>query len=256
MLPRPTYTIQLPVFEGPLDLLLGLIERAELDITKVALAQVTDQYLEYLRQVQERDIEDLASFLIIAARLIQIKSETLLPRPPIREPGEEDPGDALARQLVAYKKYKQVAVMLSKREAAGLRSYLRLSTLPPEIDPKLDISELTLDDLHHAMLEVLANIPDSPAMQQAVAIPKVRLRDKIVAIIQSLHSIGRLSFRNLVNTARSRLEIVVSFLAVLELVKQNQVEAVQEVQFGDIEITPGSDWKADQELDFDLEFEE
>jgi segregation and condensation protein A len=256
MLSKPSYTIQLPVYEGPLDLLLDLIERAELDITKVSLAQVTDQYLDYLRHVQERDIEDLASFLIIAARLIQIKSETLLPRPPLREPGEEDPGDALARQLVAYKKYKQVAVMLSQREEAGLRSYLRLSTPPPEIEPKLDLSEVTLDDLYHAMIEVLANIPDSPAIQQSVAVPKVRLRDKIISIVQSLRSIGRLSFRSMVQSARSRLEIVISFLAVLELVKQQQVEALQEEQFGDIEITPGSEWKADQELDFELEFEE
>lgn len=256
MLSKSSYTIQLAVYEGPLDLLLDLIERAELDITKVSLAQVTDQYLDYLRHLQERDIEDLASFLVIAARLIQIKSEILLPRPPMREVGEEDPGDALARQLVAYKKYKQVAVMLSKREEAGLRSYLRLSTPPPEIDPKLDLSDITLKDLHLAMLEVLANIPDSPAMQNAVAIPKVRLRDKIVSIVQSLRSIGSLSFRNLVTSARSRLEIVISFLAVLELVKQNQVEATQEVQFGDIEITPGSEWEVDQELDFELEFEE
>jgi segregation and condensation protein A len=106
------------------------------------------------------------------------------------------------------------------------------------------------------MIEVLANIPDSPAIQQSVAVPKVRLRDKIISIVQSLRSIGRLSFRSMVQSARSRLEIVISFLAVLELVKQQQVEALQEEQFGDIEITPGSEWKADQELDFELEFEE
>jgi segregation and condensation protein A len=256
MVEKSGYTIQLPVYEGPLDLLLDLIERAELDITKIALAQVTDQYLEHLRMVQERDIEDLASFLIIAARLIQIKSETLLPRPPEREPGEEDPGDALARQLVAYKKYKQVAIMLSKREQAGLRSYLRLSTPPPEIEPTLDLSGITLEDLHQAMVEVLSNIPDAPAMEHSMRTPRVRLRDKIVAIVQTLRSLGHLSFRNMLTNARSRLEIVISFLAVLELVKQNQVEAVQDEQFGDIEITPGSAWQADQEMDFELEFEE
>jgi segregation and condensation protein A len=95
-----TYTVRLPVYEGPLDLLLELIERAELDITKIALAQVTDQYLSHLRQITQRDLDDLASFLVVAARLLQIKSEALLPRPPEREPGEEDPGDALARQLI------------------------------------------------------------------------------------------------------------------------------------------------------------
>jgi len=98
------YAVQLPVFEGPLDLLLELIERAELDITRVSLAQVTHQYLEYLRLVPAHDLADLAAFLVVAARLLQIKSEALLPRPPTREPGEEDPGDALARQHIAYKK--------------------------------------------------------------------------------------------------------------------------------------------------------
>ena len=86
-----SYTVRLPVFEGPLDLLLELIERAELDITKVALAQVTDQYLSYLRQLETKDPSDLASFLVVAARLLQIKSEALLPRPPEREPGSRGP---------------------------------------------------------------------------------------------------------------------------------------------------------------------
>ena len=124
MLTDQSYTVQLPVFEGPLDLLLELIERAEFDITKISLARVTNQYLAYLKQIQEYQLEDLASFLVIAARLVQIKSEALLPRPPMREPGEEDPGDALARQLIAYKRYKQVAVLLSEREKAGLKTFL------------------------------------------------------------------------------------------------------------------------------------
>src|SRR3990172_100954 len=115
-----SYTVRLSVYEGPLDLLLDLIERAELDITKIALAQVTDQYLAHLRQVAQRDIADLASFLVVAGRLLQIKSEALLPRPPEREPGEEDPGDALALQLILYRQFKQVAAALAERVAAGL----------------------------------------------------------------------------------------------------------------------------------------
>ncbi len=250
------YTIQLPVYEGPLDLLLELIERAELDITKVSLAQVTDQYLDYIRELREVDIENLASFLVIAARLIQIKSESLLPRPPVREPGEEDPGDALARQLVAYKRYKQVAIMLSEREEAGLHSYLRLSTPVRVIDPKLDLEGLTLADLRQAMIEVLQQQPEPKGLERAVEIPQVRVRDKIVAIMRSLRRIGRVNFKSLVKTARSRLEVVISFIAVLELIKQQQVEATQAERFGDIEVTPGREWKADQEFDFDLEFEE
>jgi segregation and condensation protein A len=250
------YTIHLPVYEGPLDLLLELIERAELDITKVSLAQVTDQYLEYIRELRELDIENLASFLVIAARLIQIKSESLLPRPPLREPGEEDPGDALARQLVAYKRYKQVAIMLSEREQAGLRSYLRISTPVRIIEPKLDLEGITLEDLYAAMIEVLEQQPEPDRLERAVEIPQVRVRDKIVAIVRSIRRIGKLSFKSLVKTARSRLEIVISFIAVLELIKQRQVEATQDELFGDIEVKPGREWDEDQEFDFDLEFEE
>src|SRR5512142_586785 len=93
------YQVTTPVYEGPLDLLLQLIERAELDITRLALAQVTDQYLAYLRGMEDRLAEEVSAFLVIAARLLQIKSEALLPRPPVREAGEEDPGEALAQQL-------------------------------------------------------------------------------------------------------------------------------------------------------------
>src|SRR5512144_516146 len=99
------YTVATPVYEGPLDLLLQLIERAELDITTLALAQVTDQYLAYLRAMEEHAAEEVSAFLVIAAKLLQIKSEALLPRPPVREVGEEDPGAALAQQLLMYKRF-------------------------------------------------------------------------------------------------------------------------------------------------------
>ncbi len=255
MITPPIYTIQLPVYEGPLDLLLNLIEHAELDITKVSLAEITDQYLTYIRQIQDRQLEDLASFLVMATRLIQIKSEVLLPRPPLREPGEEDPGDALARQLVAYKKYKQVAILLSEREGAGLRSYIRLAP-PPVIDPKIDMQEFQLDDLHQAMLEALKNVHKIPTLEENVSTQRVRVRDKILNIIHSLKDVSQLSFRKLIKTARSRLEIVVSLLAVLELIKQDQVEVRQEEMFGDIELVRGSGWQVDQIEELEFEFDE
>ncbi len=255
MLTPPIYTIQLPVYEGPLDLLLNLIEHAELDITKVSLAEVTDQYLTYIRQIQDRQLEDLASFLVMAARLIQIKSEVLLPRPPLREAGEEDPGDALARQLVAYKKYKQVAILLSEREESGLRSYIRLAP-PPFIDPKIDMQDFKLDDLYQAMLEVLKNVHKMPTLEETVSTPRVSVRDKILSIIYSLKDASQLSFRKLIKTARSRLEIVVAFLAILELIKQDQVEVRQEEMFGDIELVRGKGWQVDQIEEFEFEFDE
>jgi segregation and condensation protein A len=250
----PAYSILLPVYEGPLDLLLDLIERSELDITKVSLAAVTDQYLEYIRQIEERDLADLASFLVIAARLLQIKSEALLPRPPVREPGEEDPGDALARQLVAYKRYKQVAVQLAERMDGHLRTFLRVAP-PPVVEPKLDLRGLDRFALRQAMLDVLAAAREED-LTQTITAPKVRIRDKIALIFQAIRTAGRASFRELLRRARSRIEIVVSFLAVLELVKQRKVLADQERLFGDITLVPGSAWQEDQGLDAALEFEE
>lgn len=253
---RPTYTIQLPVYEGPLDLLLELIERAELDITKVALAQVTDQYLEHLQRLSHYDLEDLSSFLVIASRLLQIKSEALLPRPPEREPGEEDPGDALARQLVAYKKYKQIALLLSEREQAGLRTFQRQAPAPMP-DPQPDTSGIDVLDLKQALEELAAReAPPQAPLDSVVAQPVVRVRDRIRHILDSLRELNQVSFRSVVRDVRSRLEIVVSFLAILELLKQGQVEVDQRELFGEIEIRRGEGWDGAQSDDFELEFEE
>jgi segregation and condensation protein A len=140
-----SYTVDTPVYHGPLDLLLTLIERAELDITRLALAQVTDQYLRHIRALENAQAEEVSAFLVIAAKLIQIKSEVLLPRPPAREVGEEDPGEALIRQLIIYKKYKEIGLLLAGREAAGLKTYLRLAQ-PVKTEAALDLSGLSLAD--------------------------------------------------------------------------------------------------------------
>ncbi len=140
------YTIDTPVYEGPLDLLLQLIEHSELDITKLSLALVTDQFLEYLHQLIDVAADEVSAFLVIAAKLLQIKSEALLPRPPDREAGEEDPGDALAKQLIAYKRYREIAGILMQREEAGLRTYLRLAP-PPKLEGNFDLAGLTIEDI-------------------------------------------------------------------------------------------------------------
>jgi len=249
-----SYTVRLPVFEGPLDLLLELIERAELDITKVALAQVTDQYLAYLRRLEVKDPADLASFLVVAARLLQIKSEALLPRPPERSAGEEDPGDALAQQLLLYKRFKEAALILGARAEAGLRTYLRRSP-PPRAEPHLDLGNLRLEDLREALRRTLAATAVEAGLTESVVAPKVHIRQKIRMIFEALRAHGRITFGSLIEKAQTRLEIVVSFLAVLELIKQRQVQAVQPDLFGDIEILPGAEFPADQEAERELELE-
>lgn len=248
-----SYTVSTPVYEGPLDLLLQLIERAELDITRLALAQVTDQYLQHLRAIRETASPDeVSAFLVIAARLVQIKSEALLPVQPIRQPGEEDPGEALAQQLIAYKRYREIANILAQRESRGLRTYLRLAP-PPKIEGTVDLSGLTLADLIAAAQAIFA--PDRrPQLNTVVSAPKVTIRDKIKLIARTLRERGRSSFLFLLGSKRTRLDIVVTFLAMLELVKRRLVNISQESMFGDIDIEASETW--DESSEFELEFGE
>ena len=245
------YSVSLPVFEGPLDLLLRLIEQEQLDITTVALAQVTDQFLEHLERIPEKPAAELAGFLVVAAKLLQIKSEALLPRPPERDPGEEDPAEALARQLMLYRQFKEAAAELATREKEGLRTYLRLSHEPPVVDEQLDLGGLGLNELRAAMLDALADLPEGPNLEQAAEPPKIRIRDKIRWIMDLMEREDHVSFNSLLSSAASRLDIVVSFLALLELVKDRTVIASQAEAFADIELSRGSNWE-----DFRLETEE
>lgn len=249
----PEYTVQLPVFEGPLDLLLHLIERAELDITKVALAQVTGQFLDHLHSIQDKRLEEVAGFLVIAAKLIQIKSEALLPVPPEREPGEEDPGEALARQLRLYREFKRAAGFLRERQEAGLRTYIRLAA-PSRLPPRLDMSDVTLADLFRAAMLGLSRKPAAQPLSLVVSPPKVTIREQIRHIAESIRRDGRAFFHRLVGGFRTRMEIVVAFLAMLELVKRRQVILRQSDLFGEIELLPTETW--DDNADFELEFGE
>lgn len=249
------YQVELPIFQGPLDLLLQLIERAELDVTSVALAQVTDQYLEHLRRLPEAALDDLASFLVIAARLLQIKSEALLPRPVARDPGEEDPAEALARQLLLYRRFKQIAGLLESRESDGLRTYLRLSS-PPPIEAKLDLEGVGLEHLRQALLEALGGMRDRPTLEDAVDAPKVRLREKLDMVLGALERRPRVRFKTLLKAAHSKLEIVVAFLAVLELIKWGAVEAQQQAAFREIVLVRGRRWDERQEGVLEAEIEE
>jgi segregation and condensation protein A len=246
------YTVQTPVYEGPLDLLLDLIERAELDITAVSLALVTDQYLAYIGGMEERNADEISAFLVIAAKLVQIKSEALLPRPPAREAGEEDAGRALVDQLKLYKRFKEIGTWLNTRQEANLRTFLRIAP-PPRVEPKLDLSNLTLEKLIAAAQTAFARENQKEPLGSIIAPPRITIREKIDLISKTLRDVQRSTFRALLNDGASRLEIVVTFLAMLELIKRYRIDAHQAGLFSDIEIQRMEDWKDDEELD--LEFE-
>ncbi len=246
------YTVHIPVYDGPLDLLLSLIERAELDITSVSLAMVTDQYLAYIHGLAQIRADEISAFLVIAAKLLQIKSEALLPRPPVREPGEENVGDDLVRQLRLYKRFKEIALWLEDRQTANLRTHLRVAP-PPKVEAKLDLSYLTLDELLAAAQSAFAKGEEKKPLASIIAAPKITIREKIDMISRRLGQNEHAHFRELLGEKPTRLEIIVTFLALLELVKRHRVEAHQEGLFSDIAIDRLEEWTEGEEIE--LEFE-
>lgn len=246
------YTVRTPAYEGPLDLLLDLIQRAELDITTVSLATVTDQYLGYIHGLEQTHPDEISIFLVIAARLLQIKSEALLPRAPTRGPEEEDLAQSLVDQLKLYKRYKEIGLWLDNRQQAGLRTYLRVAP-PPKVEPKLDLSNLNLETLQRVAQSAFAKAPDKEPLESVIAAPKVTIREKITLIGKALKLITHSSFRALLGDRPSRLEVVVTFLALLELIKRYRVEVRQESLFSDIEVERLEDWGEDEEMDVEFE---
>lgn len=246
------YNVHTPVYDGPLDLLLNLIEHAELDITSVSLAMVTTEYLAYINGLEQANPDEISAFLVIAAKLLQIKSEALLPRPPARERGEEDLGRSLVDQLKLYKRYKEIGGWMNERQAANLRTYLRIAP-PPKVEPKLDLSNLTLERLVAAAEEAFAKERDKKPLGVMIAAPRITIREKIDQIAQLMKEVERASFSKLLNEGASRLEVVVTFLAMLELVKRYRIHAHQDSLFGEIEIDRMEEWKDDEEIDIEFE---
>ncbi|MFA5612785.1 MAG: segregation/condensation protein A [Anaerolineaceae bacterium] len=231
-----SYEITTEVYSGPLDLLLDLILKAELDISKLALAQVTDQFLEFIENNKSADPDYLSEFLIIASKLVQIKSEALLPRPPLRSEDEEDIGETLARQLIIYREIKKTTEWLSDRMNRNLRCHLHIPQVYPA-NVQLDLSGLSLTDLILA-LENLANQQISIPESARISIPQMTLRMKVEEILHLLRTEQKTSFSEILGDSPDRLKTIVVFLAILELVKQNLIKTDQDVTFGDIILTP------------------
>jgi segregation and condensation protein A len=245
------YSVNTPLFEGPLDLLLSLIERAELDITKLSLARVTDQYVEHIKRLQELNAEDISSFLVIAAKLIQIKSQVLLPKPPEIEISEEDAVNDLVAQLVLYKKFKETGKFLAKREREGLRSYRRVAPLP-QVAPRFEGGNYSISDIISAAA-VFSRQNDMLPVDTVVAKIKITIKDKIKLISRVLRRESEVTFQSILVDGRSRIDVVVTFLAMLELVKRHLIVAKQEDLFGEINIVSESVWDGD--IGFEVEFD-
>jgi len=250
--PGSDYSIHTDVYEGPLDLLLDLITKAELDITSLSLAKVTNQYLAHLEKMQQTTAVEVSGFLIVAAKLIQIKSEALLPRPPERQEGEEDPAESLARQLKLYKAFKETSKWLQSKEGEGLHSYIRLAP-PPVIDEDLDLEGVTIHDLIEMLKSLYRFEEEASPITSVVTIPRNTIKKKIRDLINSLRQNQHVSYRSMLPKGYDRIEAVVLFLAILELVKQQYVIADQDNLFSDINLSPTDKTYEEDEIALSLE---
>lgn len=237
--------VKLQVFEGPLDLLLHLIDKNKVNIYDIPIAMITDQYLEYVNAMDRQDLNVVSEFLVMAATLINIKSKMLLPKQVNEEGEEEDPRDELVRQLLEYKMYKYMSLELRDRELDAGRAMYKKPTVPEEVlayEAPVDLDKLledvTLAKLNNIFKQVMQRVEDKvdPIRSKFGKIEKeeVNLPEKMeyVKKYASLHK--HFSFKDLLMQQKGKMQVIVTFLAILELMKIGFINIVQEEIFDDI----------------------
>lgn len=239
--------VKLQVFEGPLDLLLYLIEKNKVNIYDIPIVEITNQYMEYIAEMKRRDLNVLSEFLVMAATLIDIKSKMLLPQEATGEEEEEDPRAELVQQLLEYKMYKCMAYELKDRQMDADRIMYKQPTIPKEIlayEEPVDLDELvadvTLSRLNEIFQSIMKKQADKidPVRSKFGKIEKeeVSLEDKMAYLENFAMKNRHFSFRSLLESQASKTEIVVTFLAILELMKTGKIFISQEHIFDDIKI--------------------
>jgi segregation and condensation protein A len=230
------YKVKLEVFEGPLDLLLYLIKRDEIDIYDISLERITRQYLEYLQAFKELKIDLAGEFVVMAANLIYLKSRSLLPldqRPPEEDAEEDDPRWDLIRQLIEYKKFKEAAEQLHARAVQQENIFTRDSGAI--VEAPLRLAEVGIFQLIHAFQNVIKRVEARENLGEIFG-ERFTVSEKIDIILQRVANGASLRFSDLFSDTAVRVEVVVTFLALLELIRLKQVRVIQRDLFGEIEI--------------------
>jgi len=232
--------VQLEIFEGPLDLLLHLIKKNEVSITDIPLALITEQYLATLELMQTLDLDLAGEFLVMAATLIHIKSRMLLPAGEEEAEEEEgvDPRAELVRRLLEYQRYKEAATELEQREVLTRDVFVRASAPMEEAGPR-EFREVSVFKLLGALKRVIDRLPKD--FVHEVTLEKVSVREKMTLLLDTLRDQSRVVFESLFADVKSRLEIVVTFLAMLELVKVRAIRIYQDDMAGPIVIEAAAD---------------
>jgi segregation and condensation protein A len=233
------YKVKLEIFEGPLDLLLYLIKRDEIDIYDISLERITRQYLEYLEAFKQLNIDLAGEFVVMAANLIYLKSRSLLPvdqQPPEEDVEEDDPRWELIRQLIEYKKFKEAAAQLHVRELEQERMFTRDGGAVALLqEAPLRLGEVGIFQLINAFQNVIKRVEAREDLREIFG-EHFTVSEKIDMILQRVADGARIRFSELFGEVASRVEIVVTFLALLELIRLKQVRAIQPDPFGEIEI--------------------
>lgn len=239
--------VKLPVFEGPLDLLLHLIESNKIDIYDIPIVMITEQYMEYIRAMETKDLNTMSEFLVMAATLLEIKAKLLLPAE-VDEEGEEiDPRADLVQRLLEYKMYKYMAYELKDRQSLAAKVLYKEATIPKEVASYIEpvdleelVGDLTLQKLNEIFKSILRRQEDKidPVRSKFGDIEKeeISLEDKMLSVENYLTGCKRFSFRNLLEheAKKSKLHVIVTFLAILELMKVGRLTVQQEETFGEI----------------------
>lgn len=218
-------------FNGPLDLLLSLIEDKKMSVSEVALSVVTEQYVRYVEGLEEDAVEpeELADFLLIAAKLLLLKSKNLLPQFTI----EEDDGPSLADQLRLYKAFVDASRKLNKKWLEPRRSVFRIEPMR-KADGFVPPQNVSLATVHKSMLQLLSRLVPPKPLPKTTMDRGISLKERIVRLKELISTQKRILFHHTLENARNKTEIIVAFLALLELVKQQEAHYTQESQFGDI----------------------
>lgn len=239
---------KLQVFEGPLDLLLHLLDKNKVSIYDIPIVEITNQYMDYIRQMQENDLNIMSEFMVMAATLLDIKSRMLLPADETEEEEGEDPRAELVQQLLEYKLYKCMAFELKDRQVDASKVFYKEPSIPEEVaayQPPIDtqelVADLSLNQLNDIFKSVLRRQKDKidPIRSKFGEIKKeeISMEDKMTYLTEYAMQHRSFSFRQLLEKQSSRLEIIVTFLAILELMKAGTILISQEHTFDDIKIT-------------------